>query len=72
MNNTRKIYINKDKYITIIEIKKEDNYNLKDFLELIMIYLKIQMINIYIYIIHFTFKKNQVYQSVQQKKQKMI
>ena len=43
LNNTRKIYINKDKDITIIEIKKEDNYNLKDFLDLIMIYLIIKI-----------------------------
>ena len=34
LNNTRKIYTNEDKDITIIEIKKEDNYNIKDFLEI--------------------------------------
>ena len=32
LNNTRKIYTNEDKDITIIEIKKEDNYNLEDYL----------------------------------------
>ncbi len=34
LNNIRKIYINKDKDITIIEIKKEDNYDINNFLEI--------------------------------------
>ena len=34
LNNSRKIYANKNKDITIIEIKKEDNYNFNKFLEI--------------------------------------
>ena len=56
LNNTRKIYINKDKDITIIEIKKEDNYDINNFLEID--YNIFENINLNekfksIYIIHF-------------------
>ena len=34
LNNTRKIYTNEYKDITIIEIKKEDNFNCNNFLEI--------------------------------------
>ena len=58
LNNKRKIYINESKDITIIEIKKEDNYNLKDFLEIDydIFYNKNDKYKS-IYIIHFPFGK---------------
>jgi len=60
LNNTRKIYINKDKDITIIEIKKEDNYDINNFLEIdYNIFENKDLNEIYksIYIIHFPFGK---------------
>ena len=60
LNNTRKIYINKSKDITIIEIKKEDNYNINNFLEIDYdIFDNKNLNNKFnsIYIIHFPFGK---------------
>ena len=60
LNNTRKIYINKDKDITMIEIKKEDNYDINNFLEIDYNMFENKDLNkTYksIYIIHFPFGK---------------
>jgi len=60
LNNIRKIYINKDKDITIIEIKEVDNYDINNFLEIDYNMFENKDLNeIYksIYIIHFPFGK---------------
>ena len=60
LNNTRKIYTNNLKDITIIEIKKEDNYNSNNFLEIDYdIFDNKNLNNKFksIYIIHFPFGK---------------
>ena len=60
LNNTRKIYTNNLKDITIIEIKKEDNYDINNFLEIdYNIFENKDLNEIYksIYIIHFPFGK---------------
>jgi hypothetical protein len=56
LNNTRKIYTNEKKDITIIEIKKEDNYDINNFLEIDYdIFKNINLNDKFksIYIIHF-------------------
>ena len=58
LNNTRKIYTNETKDVTIIEIKKEDNYNINNFLEIDYdIFENINLNDKFksIYIIHFPF-----------------
>ena len=58
LNSTRKIYTNNIKDITIIEIKKEDNYDTNNFLEIDYdIFDNKNLNNIFksIYIIHFPF-----------------
>ena len=58
LNNTRKIYTNEKKDVTIIEIKKEDNYNINNFLEIDYdIFENINLNDKFksIYIIHFPF-----------------
>ena len=60
LNNKRKIYINESKDITIIEIKKEDNYNLNNFLDIDYdIFENVNLNDKFksIYIIHFPFGK---------------
>ena len=60
LNNKRKIYINESKDITIIEIKKEDNYNLNNFLDIDYdIFENINLNDKFksIYLIHFPFGK---------------
>ena len=58
LNSTRKIYTNNIKDITIIEIKKEDNYNLNNFLDIDYdIFENINLNDKFksIYLIHFPF-----------------